>query len=319
MEIKKERVGVDGPLVSKLCFGTLPMGPRQVNLPVETGADIIRYAIEQGINFIDTAEVYDTYKYVREAIKDINRDNLVIASKSPAADYNGMKEHIEKGLTDLEIDYFDIFHLHAAREENPFSERTEALNCLVDYKSKGLVKYIGIATHYVKVVKEAAEQEDIDVIFAIINQSGRGIVDGTPNDMLEALAYAQQKGKGIYAMKALAGGNLLDSVTSAINFVRQRPFINSTAVGMVKKEEVEVNKLIFSDKELTKDLLEKTNKKLKKLRILNSICKLCGNCIEECPNFALSIEDEKVLVEYDKCIICGYCTRVCPQFAIRLA
>ena len=55
--------------VSPVGFGVLPMGPGQLALPVEEGAELICYALEKGINFIDTAQYYKTYPYIRRALE----------------------------------------------------------------------------------------------------------------------------------------------------------------------------------------------------------------------------------------------------------
>lgn len=302
--------------VSKMCFGALPLGPAQKNMSLPEGTEVIKHAVESGINFIDTAEMYRTYDYIAPVIKDLDREDYIIASKSHADKYEEVVEHVENGLKKLGIDYFDIFHIHAARESEPFSKRKEALRALVDLKNKGKIKNIGIATHYVKVVKEAADNKDIDVIFAIYNMTGRGIVDGSKEDMQAALRYAHNSGKAVYAMKPLAGGNLIDKLDEAFEFVLSEEFIDSVAVGMVSKDEVNLNLKIFAGEKITEDM--KIQKEKKKLTILNKLCIKCMKCIETCPNFALSIVDDDVTVDHEKCILCGYCSPVCPQFCIRI-
>ena len=78
--------------VSQVGIGVLPMGPEQLALPVDEGADIICHAVRQGINFIDTAQYYRTYPYIRRALEILSLDGgerthgapdgLVICSKS---------------------------------------------------------------------------------------------------------------------------------------------------------------------------------------------------------------------------------------------
>ncbi|RCW48629.1 aldo/keto reductase [Halanaerobium sp. MA284_MarDTE_T2] len=302
--------------VSKMCFGALPLGPAQKNMPLNDGIEVIKYAFDSGINFIDTAEMYRTYDYIAPVIKNLDREDFVITSKSHAETYEEVVEHVENGLTKLGIEYFDIFHIHAARESEPFSKRKETLRALIDLKVKGKIKNIGIATHYVEVVKRAAENENIDVVFAIYNITGRGIVDGSREDMSLALKYAHDSGKAVYAMKPLAGGNLIDDINEAFEFVLNKEFIDSIAVGMVAKEEVDLNLKIFAGEKITEDM--KIEKEKKKLTILNKLCIKCLKCIETCPNYALSIVDDKVTVDHEKCILCGYCSPVCPQFCIRI-
>lgn len=315
--MKKRRLGSRGPLVTQLCFGTLPMGPLQAHISVEEGEELLRYALKRGINFIDTAENYGSYKYMVKAIHEWGRDKVVIASKSNKADYASIEAEIQKGLRELQIEHFDIFHLHGAREREPFSKRKDALQCLIDYKEKGIVRSIGIATHSVKVVKEAVEQDAIDVVFALINRIGKGLLDGSVDEMLGALEEVDRAGKGVYAMKILAGGSLIQELEESINYFRGLDFIHSIALGMVKKDEIDANLHLFEGRELPSNL-KKGLKNQKRVLIMRHLCVKCENCVEECPNSALSLGSEGIEVDYDKCITCGYCVRVCPQFCIRV-
>ena len=145
-----------------------------------------------------------------------------------------------------------------------------------------------------------------------------GIIDGSIDDMLKAILEAHKAGKGLYAMKALAGGHLIDQLEESFNFVRNIRGISSTAVGMVNQEELELNLKIFNNEEISQEqLLAQKIKPRKKLFILH-FCKGCGTCIKTCPNNALSLENGKAVVNHKLCILCGYCNPVCPEFAIRL-
>ena len=70
--MKKVTLGKTGIKVSRAGFGVLPMGPSQLALPVEEGAQIIRYALDHGINFLDTAQYYQTYPYIKAALEGWN-------------------------------------------------------------------------------------------------------------------------------------------------------------------------------------------------------------------------------------------------------
>ncbi|MCL5290108.1 MAG: aldo/keto reductase, partial [Firmicutes bacterium] len=69
-------LGRTGFKVSRLCFGALTVGPLQAGLPVAEGAGVIRRAIDYGVNLIDTAELYGTYSYIREALKGVEREGV---------------------------------------------------------------------------------------------------------------------------------------------------------------------------------------------------------------------------------------------------
>ena len=62
-------LGRTGLRVSRLGMGVLPIGPNQRSLPVERGAQIIAHALARGINFIDTAEYYRAYDYIKKALR----------------------------------------------------------------------------------------------------------------------------------------------------------------------------------------------------------------------------------------------------------
>ncbi|MBU4562058.1 4Fe-4S binding protein, partial [bacterium] len=198
-----------------------------------------------------------------------------------------------------------------------FEERAGALQCLNDYKAKGTIRAIGISTHAIEIVRRAAEIKEIDIIFPIINKLGIGIVGGSVEDMIKAISEAHKAGKGLYAMKALGGGHLINQLEEAFNFVRNIKGISSIAVGMVNQEELELNLKIFNDEKIPQELLTQKIKPSKRLFIL-SFCKGCGTCVKTCPNNALSLENGKAVVDHKLCILCGYCNPVCPEFAIRL-
>jgi len=315
--MKKNYLGKTGISVTEMCFGVLPIGPLQANISVEKGAKLIRTALERGINFIDTAEAYKTYPHIRKALEGYN-DEVIIATKSSAETYKKMEQSIKDALESLGRTYIDIFHLHAARvTSSVFEEREGALRCLKDYKTKGVIRAIGISTHAVGAVRRAAEIKEIDIIFPIINKLGMGILGGSVDDMVKAISEAHNAGKGLYAMKALAGGHLIDQLEESFNFVRNIEGISSVAVGMVNPEELELNLKIFNDEKITQELLTQKIKPSKRLFIL-SFCKGCGTCVKVCPNNALSLENGKAVVDPKLCILCGYCNPVCPEFAIRL-
>ena len=129
--------------------------------------------------------------------------------------------------------------MHAARETpDVFEKREEALRCLLEYKQKGYIRAIGISTHSVKVVERASKIPELDVVFPLINKAGRGVLQGSKDDMLKAIKKCSQAGQGLFAMKVLAGGNLVNDLIDAIEFSRNIEGIDAVAIGMVNEEEL---------------------------------------------------------------------------------
>jgi len=311
--VKTNTLGNTGINVTEMCLGLLPMGPLQLGIDITEGARIIRRAVEAGVNFIDTAQGYRTYEHVSRALEG-HTGEIHIASKSHAASYDEMDEAVRQALKELKVEFIDIFHLHAARSTpSVFDERAGAIECLCDFRAKGLIKAIGISTHSVSTVKRATKEPDIDVIFPIINRAGLGILHGTRDEMVSAIRHASAVGKGIYAMKALGGGNLMDDVPGALNYVRALPGIASVAVGMVSMLELEVNLAVFRGLPVAQSVPRRQKKVF-----IQTICEGCGTCAKTCPNYALEVVGGKATVDVSRCITCGYCAPVCPLFAIRL-
>lgn len=310
-------LGQTGLRVSELCFGVLPMGPLQTNVSAREGGDILLEAMNSGINFFDTAQMYRTYPHLRYAL-DRYPGDVIITTKSTAADYAGMEAAIQEALQELGREYIDIFLLHAARVEgNPIDQRPGAWECLLDYKRKGYIRAVGASTHAVSAVQALTSTSDVDVIFALLNKASLGIIGGSADQMKSALQLAAAAGKGLYSMKLLGGGSLLVDILDAIAYGRAIPELTAHAVGMVHMQELEMNLRIFNDEPVTPEELAKI-KQGKSWTLMRSLCKGCGHCVETCPSFALELQDGKPEVDESKCLLCGYCAAACPEFAIRV-
>lgn len=309
-------LGNTGLEVSRLCFGGLVIGPLQANLSVDAGAEVVARALEMGVNFIDTAELYGTYEHIREAVRRSGK-KPVIATKSYAYDTKGARESLEKARRELDTDIIDIFLLHEQESRWTLKGHSEALEYYLKEKERGIIKAVGVSTHNVEVVEVAGEMPEVDVIHPIINKSGIGIGDGTINEMLEAVRKAFHNGKGIYGMKPLGGGNLLNSYKECMDFVLEIPFVHSIAVGMQSVEEVIMNIAVFNGEEVPEEIVDAVKHKKKGLHI-DYWCEGCGKCVGRCRQKALKILDNKALVDKEKCVLCGYCAGACPVFAIKI-
>jgi aryl-alcohol dehydrogenase-like predicted oxidoreductase len=159
--MKYNLLGNTGLKVSELCLGTMTFGSKDGYWASIGGIDqnmvdaLVGKAVEGGINFIDTANVY--YEGMSEemtgkAIRNLKlkRDDLVIATKvrgrmSPSQNGNGLSrkhilQEVEASLKRLNIDYIDLYQIHGFDELTPIEETIDALDSLV---KSGKVRYIG--------------------------------------------------------------------------------------------------------------------------------------------------------------------------------
>jgi aryl-alcohol dehydrogenase-like predicted oxidoreductase len=159
--MKYATLGNTGLLVSKLCFGTMTFGDgrglfKGISAVGQAGADeLVKTAIDGGINFFDTADNYtegESERILGQSLKNLNiaRQNVVIATKvysrvgSGRNDIGASRGHImdavEASLRRLQTDHIDLYQIHGNDSVTPLQETLRALDTLVQ---QGKVRYIG--------------------------------------------------------------------------------------------------------------------------------------------------------------------------------
>jgi 1-deoxyxylulose-5-phosphate synthase len=157
--IKLGRTGLD---VSPICIGCMGFGDPKRGYPAwsldeAASRALIRHALETGINFFDTANLYSeggSEEFVGRAVKDfVNRDAVVIATKLAAGMRNGPNAvglsrktiitEVEHSLRRLGTDYIDLYQIHRRDQLTPWEETLETLH---DVVKAGKVRYLGASS-----------------------------------------------------------------------------------------------------------------------------------------------------------------------------
>jgi aryl-alcohol dehydrogenase-like predicted oxidoreductase len=158
--MKYNQLGNTGMFVSEICLGAMTFGGQgfwrvvgELDQAATTG--IVARALEAGVNFIDTADVYSegrSEELVGQALRDagVRRSDVVIATKCYGRvgkgpnDIGASRGHImdavRRSLERLKIDHIDLYQIHAQDVVTPVEETVRALDDLV---SQGLVRYVG--------------------------------------------------------------------------------------------------------------------------------------------------------------------------------
>src|SRR6266480_1600047 len=218
-------LGNTGLLVSRLCLGTMTFGRGQgiykaIGAVDQKGADaLVKAAIDGGINFFDTADVYsagESEETLGQSFKNLNiaRKNVVLATKiysrmgpgrnDVGASRGHIMDGVEASLRRLQTDHIDLYQIHANDYITPMEETLRALDTLV---TQGKVRYIGVSNWQawkiarsigVSEAKNLARFESLQAYYSI---AGRDLER-------ELLPLLEAEKIGLLVWSPLAGGLL---------------------------------------------------------------------------------------------------------------
>jgi diketogulonate reductase-like aldo/keto reductase len=157
--LERKSLGKTGESVAAIGLGTWNMGGRESPdyRDDERLIEAIRYAVELGMNHIDTAEMYaagHAEGLVGEAVKQFSRDEVFIATKVWPSNlrYEDVIRSCRKSLERLQLKYVDLYMVHWPNPRIPLQETMKAMEKLV---KDGLVRYIGVSNFDVELLEEA--------------------------------------------------------------------------------------------------------------------------------------------------------------------
>ena len=168
--MEKIRLGRTELMVTKTAFGALPIQ----RISGEDAAKLVRRAYEGGINFFDTANAYsDSEEKLGLALHDVRQD-VVIATKSGAADKKTALAHIEESLRRLQTDYIDLFQFHNPAVLPDPEDPEGAFAAALEMKEKGHIRHIGITNHRLHIAKAAIASGNFETLqFPFCHISGQ--------------------------------------------------------------------------------------------------------------------------------------------------
>ncbi|MBW1697127.1 MAG: aldo/keto reductase [Deltaproteobacteria bacterium] len=207
--MKQITLGRTGLRVKKLGFGGIPIQRVDENQAVET----VRYAVEKGMDFIDTSRAYSTSeKRIGLALKQTDKP-VVLATKSKERTKEGILSDIEISLRELKRDYIHIYQCHFVKEEEYSSivSTGGALEGLNQAKEQGLIGHIGITAHSLDVLERAVGDGYFDTImvcFSFLEYEAKEKI----------IPKALQKNIGVIAMKPMSGG-VIEYPKQALKYV----------------------------------------------------------------------------------------------------
>ena len=245
-------LGKTGLKLSRLGIGT---GSKGGSIQRALGADgfnrLIRYAYDQGITYIDTAQNYKTHTMVREAIKGLPREKLFIQSKMPGVPKNPM-EVLDRYRKELGVDYIDSLLCHCMVKNNWEDAHKRVMDIFQEAKDKKIIRAHGVSCHSLPATTKAAELDWVDVNLVRINPQGMHM--DTPAetwnavsnsnhvpDVIKQIKIMKQNRHGIIGMKIIGNGDFTNAEDreKSIRFTMQSGLVDAVVIGFKNTAEID--------------------------------------------------------------------------------
>ncbi|SEM87355.1 Predicted oxidoreductase [Mesobacillus persicus] len=214
--MKKRQLGNSDLYVSELGLGCMSLGTDE-----KKAQEIIEAALDTGINYFDTADLYDfgeNERLVGQALKNV-RENVIIATKvgnrwndtkdswswDPSKQY--IKDAVKSSLHRLQTDYIDLYQLHGGTINDAIEETIEAFE---ELKKEGLIRYYGISSIRPNVIREYIKKSSIASVMMQYS-----ILDRRPEE--EALPVLHQNGKSVVSRGSVAKGLISDRFSEKLS------------------------------------------------------------------------------------------------------
>lgn len=221
--------------LSRLAMGTGTSGfggssQQTRSLGVRGLAGLLRSGYDAGVNFWDTADQYGSHPHVREALKGVPREKVVLLTKTHARTAAEMKADLDRYRRELNTDYVDIMLLHCMMSDTWPEERRGAMEYIAEAQEKGLIRTRGVSCHTLGALKAAAKSDWVEVDLARINPAG-AVMDADVPTVLAVLKEMKAQGKGIIGMKIFGAGQLVAKADECLQYTLASDVVDCFTIG----------------------------------------------------------------------------------------
>ncbi|MBE6489945.1 MAG: aldo/keto reductase [Methanobrevibacter sp.] len=314
-----------GDEISPLGFGAMRLPLKNGKIDRELAKKQIYHAIDNGINFIDTAYLYgDSETFLGEVLQGEYKDKVKLCTKLPSINvrkYEDMENILDEQLKRLQRDSIDYYLIHAVdlKTINRLLKR-DLLEFINKAKREGKIKHVGFSYHGPKEEFEIiVDGYDWDVVMVQYNYFDENVQAG-----MEGIEYAASKGMGVFVMEPLKGGILAGKMPHdaeeifrkanpnksnaewALEWVLNNRNVTCVLSGMNSFEQIDENiRIAENTTPLSMSFEDMETVELVKRVLRNSLkinCSTCGYCMP-CPQGVnipecMKIYNEKYLFEH---------------------
>lgn len=306
--------------VKRIGFGAIPIQRLE---PAESDR-VVRAAVEQGINFFDTARVYSNSEERLGRVLRTCRHQVYITTKTMARNGKLASQDLETSLRQLQTDTIDLYLCHNIGSEEQLQQVLapgSTLEVMENARQQGKIRHIGLSGHKPWIVKKALEAYPFTAIEIPFNYIETSCLE-------ELLPFARQKGCGIIAMKPLAGG-AIKGVTENLRYILTGG-ADVAIPGMDSLEQIRENLSVLDQlNPPTEEEIKKLEKEKQELG--EHFCRRCEYCMP-CPQglpisflhvlhayyFRYKLQDwvwerlQALPKSFKDCIECRQCVEKCP-------
>ena len=310
-------LGRTGLTVNKNGFGALPIQ----RISREQAAFLLQKALDNGIDFFDTARAYtDSEEKLGFALSG-RRSRFILATKTAARTADGFWSDLHTSLKNLKTDYVDILQFHNPAFCPKPGDGTGLYEAILQAREEGKVRFLGLTNHRLAVAREALRSGLYDTLqfpFNCLSAPGE----------VRLVQDCKAQNIGFISMKALSGGLI---VSSAAAYAFQAQYDNALPIWGVQRESEldEFLSYMEAPPALTPELQAVIDRDRRELA--GDFCRGCGYCLPcpaqiDIPNCArmslllrrspaegyLTPEGQAAMARIDGCVHCNHCADHCP-------
>lgn len=229
--------------LSRLAMGTGTNGvggsSNQTKKNGVTGmGNLLKAGFDNGINFWDAADQYGSHPHVKEGLKLVQRDKVVLLSKTRANTYQEAKADIDRFRRELNSDYIDILLMHCMLEGDWPERKKGVMDAITEAQEKGIVRTKGVSCHTIEALRASATTPWLEVQLARINPA-QVAMDADPKTVISVLREIKSQGKGVIGMKILGAGRLRTKADECLQFALSLDCVDVFTIGSESRAEME--------------------------------------------------------------------------------
>lgn len=234
-------LGKSGVRTSILGLGTGTRGGSEQRALGEAGfTKLVRHALDCGVFYIDTADMYRTHYLVSSALQGVSSDKYYIQTKTRATHPEVAKADIERFRRELGVQALDTLLMHCMTKGGWDQDMRPVMDVLYDAKEKGRVRSVGVSCHGFPPLVTSSECDWIDIHLVRINPFGEKM-DDTPEKVAAEIRKMHDHGRGVLGMKIFGetGFQSAEQRLQSLKYVLGLGTVDAFTIGFTSTDQID--------------------------------------------------------------------------------